>query len=208
MKIVKTLRGGGRERGAGQDGVLCAHSVLHLILAYKLVAPSEGHSRFDLCTKYALLANQPPLNHPGRATTQLLVAEKTYPPFHSRSKPSPFVLPPSFRTLLSFHFLLLLLPPIPDSAKFLSRIRNFRDEKKKRFAPSSLEISANESRNETIGQAFSRGESGLKRFLERALPCSDGESLARYDKYGNTLELKSPVKPVIIQDPRMVYQGE
>lgn len=68
-----------RWRGGGQDGVF-AHSVLHLILAYKLVAPSEGHSRFDLCTKYALLANQPPLNHPGRAT-QLLVASRTYPPF-------------------------------------------------------------------------------------------------------------------------------
>lgn len=50
------------------------YSVLYLILAYKLIAPSEGHLRFDLCTKYALLANQAPLKLPGRET-QLLVAE-------------------------------------------------------------------------------------------------------------------------------------
>lgn len=118
--------------GGGQDGVLCAHSVLHLILAYKLVAPSEGHSRFDLCTKYALLANQPPLNHPGRAT-QLLVAEKSYPPFHSSSKPSPFVSPSSFRSPYS-RFLPLPSspPPLPDSRfrKILISHPKFRDEKR------------------------------------------------------------------------------
>lgn len=114
--IVKTWRG----RGGGQDGVF-AHSVLHLILAYKLVAPSEGHSRFDLCTKYALLANQPPFNHPGRAT-QLLVAEN-YPPLYSCLKPSPFVLPPLHRasaprTLflpILFHKILFSHPKFRDS---------------------------------------------------------------------------------------------
>lgn len=110
-----------RWRGGGQDGVF-AHSVLHLILAYKLVAPSEGHSRFDLCTKYALLANQPPLNHPGRAT-QLLVASRTYPPFLLFLQTIPFCFTFSStsapRTLFPSHKI-----PLPSIQNFVKKKRD------------------------------------------------------------------------------------